>query len=173
MAINIFDISTWTSGENWTQHDPVLYNGVYYYALKNVTNSTTAPSSDTTNFGGRKIDQDGVGRPIFLWICSYNFNVNREPSVKQVKMGDGYEQRMANGINNTLLDLDVTFDNRSSREARGIEHFLTVQAGVTAFLYTSPGVFSKEKLFVCSQWSNSNKFYNNYSIKAKFKEVPA
>lgn len=173
MAYNIYYISNWSTGQNWYKNDIVKYNGLFYYALNDITNSTVIPSTDTTNFGGMFLDEDGNYRPKFLWSCSYGFNYNREPNIQRNRMGDGYEQRMAGNINTNLLDLDISFSDRTEKEIYAIEHFLTVRNGVESFLFTPPGVFTKEKLFICSNWSNSNKFHNNYEIRAKFSEVPA
>lgn len=173
MSANIFEIDSWTSGNAYLKNDIVKYSGLYYYAINDISSSTTTPDTDTTNFAGRKIDQDGTNRPQFIWLCSYGFTVNRQPVIKNIQLGDGYEQRVVGSLNNNLIDSDLTFDDRTNKETRAIEHFLSTQAGVTAFLFVAPGVFGKEKLFVCKQWNNTNKFYNNNSIRAKFLEVPA
>ena len=41
----------WASGNTYAAYDAVKYNGAYYYAKQAIANSTTAPSSDTTNWG--------------------------------------------------------------------------------------------------------------------------
>ena len=41
----------WVSGSSYAQYDVVKYNGVYYYAKSDISNSTTAPSSDATYWG--------------------------------------------------------------------------------------------------------------------------
>jgi len=44
-------VTVWTSGANYAARARILYNNAYYYAINAVSNDTTVPSSDTTNWG--------------------------------------------------------------------------------------------------------------------------
>lgn len=171
MSLNIYDVETWTSGRTWNKHDIVVYSNLYYYALAGITNSTTAPSSDTTNWGGYKTDLDGNSRPNFLWSPSYGFNRESTPLIKRINFGDGYTQRSRDGISHNLLTLTLKFDNRKLRESRAIEHFLQTRGGTESFLFIAPSPYSKEKRFICEKWTNNNTFYDSYSIETVFQEV--
>jgi phage-related protein len=56
-----------------------------------------------------------------------------KPRVLAATYGDGYEQRVAAGINNTPEVWNLTWKNRTSAEANKIIKFLEDQGGVTAF----------------------------------------
>ena len=43
-----------------------------------------------------------------------------KPKVRSAKFGDGYEQRLADGLNSLEEDFSVTFTNRSKAEADDI-----------------------------------------------------
>jgi len=58
---------------------------------------------------------------------------NQEPKVLKATYGDGYEQRVASGINNLPETWNLTWKNRTSAEANKIVKFLEDQGGVTAF----------------------------------------
>ena len=65
------------------------------------------------------------------------------PRVRIQKFGDGYEQRLVDGINNINESYSLSFTNRDKTEADDILAFFDTNAGVTAFdficlLYTSP-----------------------------------
>ena len=58
---------------------------------------------------------------------------DQQPRVLTADYGDGYQQRVAAGINNTPESWNLTWRNRTSAEANKIVGFLETQAGVTAF----------------------------------------
>ena len=75
------------------------------------------------------------------------------------------------------IEFDLTFENRSEIETVSILHFLRQRNGQESFIYNVPTIFSKSTSnlttrFVCSEWSPSYISYNNYTIDAKFTEVP-
>jgi phage-related protein len=57
----------------------------------------------------------------------------QQPKILKATYGDGYEQRVAAGINNTPESWSLTWKNRTSAEANKIVKFFEVQGGVTAF----------------------------------------
>ena len=50
--------------------------------------------------------------------------------------GDGYEQRLADGINSVRNNFSLTFNNRTIEEIDDIANFLEVRLGLTPFTYT-------------------------------------
>ena len=58
------------------------------------------------------------------------------PVIFQAKFGDGYQQRIANGINNLDQDFSVSFANRPKAEIDDIVGFFESTNGVTAFNFT-------------------------------------
>ncbi len=72
------------------------------------------------------------------------FNVDRGlpkktiPSVIRFKFGDGYEQRLADGINPLQQTFSVTLRTRTSAEIDNFETFLEGTGGVTAVAFNPP-----------------------------------
>jgi phage-related protein len=58
---------------------------------------------------------------------------DQKPRILKAAYGDGYEQRVAAGINNLPESWSLTWKNRTSAEANKIVKFFEVQGGVTAF----------------------------------------
>jgi phage-related protein len=58
---------------------------------------------------------------------------DQKPRILKAAYGDGYEQRVAAGINNLPESWSLTWKNRTSAEANKIVKFFEVQEGVTAF----------------------------------------
>ena len=60
------------------------------------------------------------------------------PGVLVAKFGDGYQQRIANGLNSIKDTFSITLVNRPKLEADDIEAFFSLKKGVTAFDFTYP-----------------------------------
>jgi len=180
MALSIFSpVADWASSVAYQKFSIVKYNDKIYYAL---VDHTSGGSFDSTKWGGYTTDPFGSvisnedttdsERPHFFFTPSYGVNVANQPRTKITQFGEGYQQRIPESINNNLLRLSVTFENRSAREATAILHFLNARNGSQAFLYTPPEPYATMKLFACFNWSEQSQFYNNISINAEFTEVP-
>jgi len=161
------------------KNDIIKYKGFFWYALKNhVKTAQTEP--DTTSgeeyWGGVLKLKTGQKISKFVWAPSYTSTVQHKPSVTTIRFGNGYEQRITKSINPDLKTMQLTFDQRTSREARAIVHFLKDKAASRAFAYDPKDIYSDSSYrtrFVCREWETTFTFKENYSIKAKFEEVSA
>jgi phage-related protein len=61
-----------------------------------------------------------------------------KPGVLVAKFGDGYQQRIATGLNSITESFTVAFQNRPKIEADDIEAFFSTKKGVTSFAFTYP-----------------------------------
>ena len=59
--------------------------------------------------------------------------LDSKPKILQASYGDGYEQRVGQGVNNILETWDLRWKNRTLVEANKIVKFFEDQGGVTAF----------------------------------------
>lgn len=106
----------------------------------------------------------------FNWEVASNMSVKSEPRVKTIKLGDGYEQRIKDGINSDLRKYNVTL-NVARDDGLVIDAFLTRQGGVHAFKWREPN--TNHLITVkCSSWSTNVK-HTAISITATFEEVVA
>lgn len=108
----------------------------------------------------------------FFWKPSIGLNVSQKPRMTEISLGAGYTQIYADGINESLLNLDLQFNNRSDEEAYAILHFLEQHYGCRPFMFTPPSPYDKEQNFVCQEWSHTYNYKNNHSISAKFEQYP-
>jgi len=172
MSVSIYNVQEWAPATIYREHDIVIISDFYFYARR----THTSAGSFTTDYnnslwGGKTIADNGEVKPEFIWTPSYNNTINNAPKVKKMQFGDGYQQRVQDGINNILLDLDFSFDDRSNDESTAILHFLNARRGVESFIFTPPPPYGKAKRFVCPSWSDTRPFYNLTNIKVKFEEV--
>jgi phage-related protein len=91
--------------------------------------------------------------PTFTWIPSYTADVSEEPRVRAAKFGDGFEQRVADGINTIPKTWRLNFNHRQTAEAVAIRSFLKTQGGVTAFDWADPD--GETLRYVCRDWSRT------------------
>lgn len=167
---SIYSTTQWSSDTTYNIHDIVKYDSLFYYS-KVGNNTNNIPSENSSYWGGTKV-YNGVIKPHFIFTPSYNHAINIEPNVKTVQFGDGYEQSIPDGINNTLLKLEINFDLRNESEARAINHFFNQRKGAESFVFTPTAPYNLEKLFKCRGWSSVFVFYDNYSIRCRLDEVP-
>lgn len=175
MSASIFDINNWAINTAYSLWDIVRefsstpqLQEVYYYCI--VAHTSTS-SFDTSKWGGRTAWNSAYLKPEFIWIPNYNSNMAFEPKVKLTKFGDGYEQRVPDGINNSLLKFNLSFNGRPLHEATAIIHFLKNRNGAESFVFTPHSPFGKTKLYKCPNYTVDFVFFNNYNITAIFEEV--
>lgn len=112
----------------------------------------------------------------FTWSPQKGFTVSRAPNVSVVKLGDGYEQRQARGINPLMDSYSLTFigydDTKCVRPnaAKQAEAFLKSRMAVESFYWT-PSDTGTQALFVCRSWS-MKKTGGQYELTATFEQVP-
>jgi phage-related protein len=90
------------------------------------------------------------------------------PRVRSSVFGDGYQQRVADGINTITRKWMVTF-TRKEADIDLIEDFLISRAGVESFTWTPPeGI---EGRFICKSWARNLPAIAAQSISCTFEEV--
>jgi phage-related protein len=179
---SIYDtIPSWSSASTYNKYDIVLgSDNKYYYST---IDSNVGAANDPTNTANLQLEWDGyivsnlILYPNFWWKPSYNARIDSKPRIKTVQFGNGYQQRINDGLNNNLVEFTLNFDNRNEKETVSILHFLKARNGQEAFIYNLPTIYSKSvnnlnTEFICQEWAPSYVSYNNYSIEAKFIEVP-
>tara|TARA_S200000501_G_scaffold343046_1_gene353642 strand:- start:4461 stop:4844 length:384 start_codon:yes stop_codon:yes gene_type:complete len=97
------------------------------------------------------------------------------PVIFVAEFGDGYEQRIANGINNLKQEFNVSFATREKAEIDDIVGFFESTNGVTAFNFTfadtnASGNEETVKVYV-TQFSQNWDYDDYYTLNATFKRV--
>ena len=112
----------------------------------------------------------GENMETFNWRPQNSSTTSVSPKVKVIKFGDGYEQRIQDGINNNLRSYNVTFIGLFE-DMTLIDEFLNRQGGVHAFLWREPNTNKSIKV-VCRSWSSTPNGAVK-TISATFEEVAA
>lgn len=179
---SIYDtVLNWSAATTYNKYDITLgSDNKYYYSI---INSNVGAGNNPTTTSNLQVDWDGyillngVLYPNFWWKPSYASNISNRPRTFVNVFGNGYQQRISEGLNNNLIEISVQFENRSEKETVSILHFLKERNGKESFIYNLPTIYAKSSsnlnsMFVCFDWSVNFISYNNYSITASFNEVP-
>tara|TARA_B100001094_G_scaffold253969_1_gene252549 strand:- start:17882 stop:20329 length:2448 start_codon:yes stop_codon:yes gene_type:complete len=108
----------------------------------------------------------------FFWKPSLGLTVSQKPRMKIAGLKNGYSQIYNDGINESLLELNLNFKNRSDHEARAILHFLEQKLGYLPFGFIPPAPYNRFQNFICEAWSHTYNYKNNHDISAKFSQFP-
>jgi phage-related protein len=116
-----------------------------------------------------------VGGSLGVVVPDKRLSTGTAPRVHIAKFGDGYEQRVGNGINVLEQEYEVTFVNRTKEDIDDIAAFLESKAGVTSFTFVVPdsnesGSELSMKV-VCSSWNQTWSYDNYYNLTATFRRV--
>lgn len=105
----------------------------------------------------------------FTPAVDYGSHLSKKPRVRAAQFGDGYQQRVGDGINTAPEEWAINFTGRTAAEANEILNFLEARAGVEAFWWVSPR--GTVGLFICPEWTHAPSSYSSHSITAKFQQV--
>jgi phage-related protein len=105
----------------------------------------------------------------FTTPVDFGAQLSKKPRVLAAQFGDGYQQRLGDGINIAPEEWQLTFSTRTAAERDGILAFLNARNGIEAFDWTSPaGTVGK---FMCPEWTYSPQNAATNTITAKFMQV--
>lgn len=105
----------------------------------------------------------------FTWIPDYGSGIDAKADVITAGFGDGYSQRVPNGINWLQKTVNLTF----TQEIPVVEEiiaFFEARAGVEYFLFTPPRESSTGK-WVCSTWKRDYTKTRLDRVSATFTRV--
>ena len=116
------------------------------------------------------LDLNNVSR-----VPDRTFNQTYKPKVLKIQFGDGYEQRIQEGINNITHTFSVSFNNRPKADIDDIIAFFINKGGTTAFSFTYPdsnvGGGEKTVKVVCEDFNQTYSYDDFYSCTASFRRV--
>jgi phage-related protein len=105
----------------------------------------------------------------FTWNIDYGASQEEEPRVRRAQFGDGYSQRVTDGLNDNMPKWSVRVVS-SPVTVEAARAFLAAQKGVTAFDWTPPNGTSGK--YICSRWSRTIDDYGTATLSATFEMVP-
>ena len=104
----------------------------------------------------------------FNYVPAPGQSKNVTPRVLKAQFGDGYSQRVGDGINFKPRIYNLVF-NREVSELNAIDAFLTARAGIEAFYWTP--LNGTAGVWLCESWARTDTLLHVGSISATFTEV--
>lgn len=105
----------------------------------------------------------------FTYTPDFGAELTEKPRVLQSKFGDGYQQRVGDGINIRPRVWALSFNTRTAAEIAPILAFLRARNGVEAFNWTDPD--GNAGVFKCAEWRRSLVQYGVNNLSCTFEEV--
>jgi phage-related protein len=116
-----------------------------------------------------------VGGTLGTVVPDKGITVTNNPRVHVATFGDGYEHRIADGINNLQQSFSVAFATRPKAEIDDIVAFFELKNAITAFDYTfgDTNESGNEQTIkvVCSSWNQTWAYDDYYTLTATFRRV--
>lgn len=112
----------------------------------------------------------GVGTSTGGTTPDFGAQKKSQPAVRVVKFGDGYEQRLAYGVNTQPKVWTLRWSASSNSDADAIEAFLEARGAVESFDWTPLQEATSYK-FVCREWDREHKYSDINTITATFEQV--
>tara|TARA_R100000805_G_scaffold8759_1_gene10385 strand:+ start:463 stop:804 length:342 start_codon:yes stop_codon:yes gene_type:complete len=101
---------------------------------------------------------------------TYNTRITPKPSVNVVSFGDGFEQRLTQGLNQNALSVNLVFELSQTDADTAITFLNSRIDDGASFDYTLPSETSSRK-FVCDSFPRSIPFLNRVRLSCVFREV--
>lgn len=133
------------------------------------TFSFTIPPGDVTSI-------KGVSSSAFEAVADRGLSRKSKHNVLTAKFGDGYEQRVLDGINTKQDMFNISFNNRQAEDINLIAGFLDNKAG-TNFDFVITDTFSSGSLttstlkVVCDDYSINYGQADNHSLSCQLRRV--
>ena len=116
-----------------------------------------------------------VGGSLGTVVPDKGFGLSNAPRVHVSTFGDGYEHRIADGINITPQMFQVSFANRPKAEIDDIVDFFETKGAVSSFSFvvsdTNSGSNERTVKVICSQWTQNWSYDNFYNLSATFRRI--
>ena len=107
-----------------------------------------------------------------------SFTRSSKPRIHIAKFGDGYEQRLVDGINSIEESFSIGFESRDRQEIDDIVAFFETKQGAIAFDFYIPdangdigGKKIKKVKVVCDNFNITYDTLTNHSCSATFRRV--
>lgn len=105
----------------------------------------------------------------FAYGVSPGASLEKVPRVLLSKFGDGYEQRLGDGINLITRKWSISFISKTIAQADAIDAFFVARNGIEAFNWTPPSGIPG--VWICRTWNRREDTFNTSTITTVFEEV--
>ena len=105
----------------------------------------------------------------FTWLPDWTAKKKRSPTVRTVQFGDGYEQRVADGVNISPQSWEGMVFKRDVATVDDIDDFLNARNGIESFNWVTPK--GDSVVVKCEEWEVSYDSPGWSTLTCTFKQV--
>jgi len=163
----------WAVGNSYSEDD-IIYgsgsdftpatSGWYYYS----GGSEVVATDDNGPIGNNSL----WTKKHFYWPLNKGISFNESPRFFKQSFQNDFVVRVEDGLNKSLLKLNINLTSRTDKQAKAILHFLEKHRGYDQFLFTPPSPYNETKPFLCTEWKHTIKFKDNNDISIMLQEQP-
>ena len=125
-----------------------------YKNIVNFWNTGTKTFAGASEASGIKSDEslvpslnDNWTKDFFFWKPSLGLQIQKRPRIVKSNIKDKFTLRAEDGLNEDLLTLDASFNNRSDKETSSILHFLEQKRGYKSFKFLPPEPYGQKIVY--------------------------
>jgi len=100
----------------------------------------------------------------------YNYTIERQPTVNVISFGDGFEQRLTEGLNQNPITLNLKFDLSQTDSTTAVNFLNDRITDGASFTFLVPNE-NVTKNFVCQSYPTSVPYKNRTILTCSFREV--
>ena len=100
----------------------------------------------------------------------YDYTITRQPTVNVISFGDGFEQRLTEGLNQNPITLNLQLDLSQTDSTTAINFLNARITDGASFTFLVPNE-NVTKNFVCQSYPTSVPFLNRVTLTCTFREV--
>tara|TARA_Y100000004_G_C8838154_1_gene379290 strand:- start:44 stop:385 length:342 start_codon:yes stop_codon:yes gene_type:complete len=100
----------------------------------------------------------------------YNYTITRQPAVNVISFGDGFEQRLTEGLNQNPITLNLKFDLSQTDSTTAVNFLNARITDGASFTFLVPNE-NVTKNFVCLSYNTAIPFLNRVTLTCTFREV--
>lgn len=160
------NFSEYEDGVQYEKHD-IVYTGVNDLKLNNFFYCTKDHNSTAEN-SPTGIDSNWTQE--FYWKPDLTSKNSVKMDVNKWEAGFASFNKIKK--NTSLVPIDYTFSNISTKELKSILHFLENKCGYRRFKHQIPSVYNRPKVYICPTWTHTWVYKNSHNLQVSFKEDP-
>ncbi len=100
----------------------------------------------------------------------YNYTITRQPAVTVISFGDGFEQRLTQGLNQNPITLNLKFDLSQTDSTTAVNFLNDRITDGASFTFLVPNE-NVTKNFVCQSYPTTVPFLDRVTLTCTFREV--
>jgi phage-related protein len=102
---------------------------------------------------------------------NYGIKIEYNPKINTIQFGDGFEQRLTEGLNQNFRTIDLEFTNITESESDSLINFLNLRAiNADSFVYTPPNDVVGN-FVIDSNYRKTINYSNLATVTVVFREV--